>query len=176
MLIVQMCRKINNINVQKQWGFSSEKLKKIKLHCKLKLYQHFKKHFLEIICFYHNIWNIFSWIYCVITPTSHWTNASKNTKRQLSQNRHRKRYKIANIRNSDLKKFVLPQSKNSYDPNRTMYENTIREKTKSWQLLANTTGCCWPPYKQSNMVFIMWNISSNLMWPHNQPQLQYVYF
>lgn len=130
MLIVQMCRKINNINVQKQWGFSYEKLKIIKLYRKLKLYQHCEKHFLEIICFYH-ISNIFSWIYCIITLTSHLTNASKNTKRQLSQNT---KYKITNIQNTYLKKlhplFVLLQSKNSYDPNRTVYKNTIREKIK----------------------------------------------
>lgn len=94
MLIVQMCRKINNINVQKQWGFSYEKLKIIKLYRKLKLYQHCEKHFLEIICFYH-ISNIFSWIYCIITLTSHLTNASKNTKRQLSA-----KYKIQNYKYS----------------------------------------------------------------------------
>lgn len=40
--------------------------------------------------------------------------------------------KITNIQNTYLKKlhplFVLPLSKNSYDPNRTVYKNTIREK------------------------------------------------
>lgn len=42
--------------------------------------------------------------------------------------------KITNIQNTYLKKlhplFVLLQSKNSFDPNRTVYKNTIREKIK----------------------------------------------